>query len=71
MAHHLSIHDDLNTFNQLSVESDEWRAGRLDFIRDSPSTISRQQSPPIQVPSTDPGDRGRRRMRLGVGHIRG
>jgi len=76
VAQHLSIHDDLNGFEELWVESDDsWLKGDRDFIKDGLTTTrnSRQRSPTASqeyIPSTFPsGSRmfnGQRR--LGMGH---
>lgn len=63
MAQHLTAHDHLDDFGELSIKSDEWRKGERDFIRDGLSTITRRlsrsprSSPSIQVPSTYPEPR--------------
>ena len=51
LAGHLSLHHTLRGFQVRPVESDEWRRGDRDFIRDGLSTVPPASSREI-IPST-------------------
>ena len=52
MAQHLTVHDYLHNFGELSIESNhEWLQGQQSFITNGLSTIP-PSSPPVEVQST-------------------